>query len=89
MKCVKCASVNICKNGLISEKQRYKCKNCGYHFTTGRPCKPLYLKRLALELYLSKMNLQMKMKHSKWQINVGVNVIVSFFVTSIRVFAVV
>ena len=52
MKCVKCESENICKNGLISEKQRYKCKNCGYNFTTGRPSKPLYLKRLALELYL-------------------------------------
>ena len=52
MKCVKCASENICKNGLILKKQRYKCKNCNYNFTTGRPCKPLYLKRLVLELYL-------------------------------------
>jgi transposase len=52
MKCVKCASENVCKNGFISEKQRYKCKNCGYNFTKGRPSKPLHLKRLALQLYL-------------------------------------
>ena len=52
MKCVKCASENVCKNGFISEKQRYKCKKCGYNFTKGRPSKPLHLKRLALQLYL-------------------------------------
>ena len=58
MKCVKCESENSCKNGLISGKQRYKCKNCGYNFTTGRPSKPLYLKRLALELYLEGLGLR-------------------------------
>jgi transposase len=48
---------NVCKNGFISEKQRYKCKKCGYNFTTGRPSKPLHLKRLALELYLEELSL--------------------------------
>ncbi len=32
IKCVKCASENIYKNSFISEKQRYKCKDCGYNF---------------------------------------------------------
>ena len=52
MKCLKCNSHELCKNGVNTGIQRYKCKNCGYNFTTGRPSKPLHLKRLALQLYL-------------------------------------
>ena len=32
-KCPKCSSVSYVKNGFISEKQRYKCKNCKCNFT--------------------------------------------------------
>jgi transposase-like protein len=34
-KCKKCSSQNIVKNGIVRQKQRYKCKNCGYNFTIG------------------------------------------------------
>jgi transposase-like protein len=52
MKCLKCHSHEFCKNGVNTGIQRYKCKKCGYNFTKGRSSKPLYLKRLALQLYL-------------------------------------
>ena len=52
MKCVKCGSDKLCKNGINTGVQRYKCKNCGYNFTKGRTSKPTSLKRLALQLYL-------------------------------------
>ena len=52
MKCIKCVSENTCKNGVNTGVQRYKCKDCGYNFTKGRPSKPMHLKRLALQLYL-------------------------------------
>ena len=32
-KCPECSSVFYVKNGFISEKQRYKCKNCKCNFT--------------------------------------------------------
>jgi transposase len=31
--CPRCQSDKIVKNGLVKEKQRYKCKNCKYSFT--------------------------------------------------------
>ncbi|MFT4967727.1 MAG: transposase-like protein, partial [Candidatus Deianiraeaceae bacterium] len=35
---------------------RYKCIKCGVNFTKNRASKPLYLKRLALELYLEGLD---------------------------------
>ena len=52
MKCLKCSSDNICKNGKMYGMQRYKCKDCNYNYTKGRNCKDKSLKRFALELYL-------------------------------------
>ena len=52
MKCLKCSSDNICKNGRMYGMQRYKCKDCNYNYTKGRNCKDKSLKRFALELYL-------------------------------------
>jgi len=52
MKCLKCSSNNICKNGKMQGMQRYKCKDCGYNYTKGRNSKDKSLKRFALELYL-------------------------------------
>lgn len=52
MECIKCKSGNVVKAGYIAKKQRYKCNNCGYHFTINQKGKSLELKRLALELYL-------------------------------------
>lgn len=52
MKCLKCGSENVCKNGKMYSMQRYKCKDCGYNYTKGRRSKDKSLKRFALELYL-------------------------------------
>ena len=52
MKCLKCSSDNVCKNGKMYGMQRYKCKQCGYNYTRDRNSKDKSLKRFALELYL-------------------------------------
>lgn len=31
--CPQCNSQNISRNGIIKERQRFKCKDCGYNFT--------------------------------------------------------
>lgn len=31
--CPKCNSENCVKAGIINERQRYRCKECGYYFT--------------------------------------------------------
>ena len=31
--CHKCSSLRYCKAGKMNEKQRYKCKDCGCHYT--------------------------------------------------------
>ena len=33
--CKKCQSTNVVKSGKVRQKQRYKCKDCVYHFTEG------------------------------------------------------
>lgn len=33
MNCPKCPSTHFVKNGLINEKQHYKCKKCNYQWT--------------------------------------------------------
>ena len=33
MQCAKCQSENSVKNGIINERQRYKCKVCGNNYT--------------------------------------------------------
>ena len=57
-KCPKCAGETFSKAGLIADKQRFKCKDCGYHFTVGKDGKsidPQIVKR-ALQLYLEGMS---------------------------------
>jgi transposase len=50
--CPKCKSKILCKDGIVKEKQRYKCKDCNFRFTVERIGKPNKLKRDALVLYL-------------------------------------
>ncbi len=50
--CPKCKSANICKNGIVKDKQRYLCKGCKYCFTVEQVGKPDKYKRDALILYL-------------------------------------
>ena len=33
--CKNCGNKNIVKNGVVREKQRYKCKECSYNFVAG------------------------------------------------------
>ena len=52
--CPKCESKEVTKSGLINERQRFKCKQCGYHYTVakiGREVDPYYVVK-ALQLYI-------------------------------------
>jgi len=53
MKCRKCSSEDRIKFGKFDGVQRYKCKNCGYHYTVERRSneKPPEIKNKALDLY--------------------------------------
>ena len=53
MNCQKCTSREKVKNGFTRGLQRYKCKRCGYNYTTNkRRGKPRDIKRLAIQMYL-------------------------------------
>jgi len=60
MRCLKCSSEAIVKNGHMKGLQRYKCKQCAYQFTQETPRgKPMKDKILALILYLSGLSMNM------------------------------
>ena len=50
----KCKTTNYCKDGIVRNLQRYKCKDCNYRYTVEKKSdvKSLEIKRLALEMYL-------------------------------------
>jgi transposase-like protein len=54
MDCPKCKSSHHVKDGIVHGKQRYKCKDCLYHYTVRRKSdvKTPEIRRLALEMYL-------------------------------------
>ena len=53
MDCPKCSSNSNVKAGFNAGKQRYKCKQCGCHFTRSTPKgEPKEKKRQAVQLYL-------------------------------------
>jgi transposase-like protein len=54
MNCPKCKSSHHVKDGIVRGKQRYRCKECHYHYTVERKSdvKTPEIRRLALELYL-------------------------------------
>ena len=53
MKCIKCHTEKIVKNGFTRGQQRYKCNQCKYNFTlVFKRRKPQEIKRLALHMYL-------------------------------------
>ena len=59
IKCFKCGSENIIKNGKVFGWQRYKCKDCNYQFTKMAPGgKPIYLKLLAHNLYTAGLSMR-------------------------------
>ena len=50
--CPKCASEGCTKDGIVKERQRYKCKSCNYRYTVSYVGISPDIKRQALELYL-------------------------------------
>lgn len=58
MNCPKCQSAEFIKNGIVKNRQRYRCKNCGNNYTVNKRANTVdsHLKRNALILYLSGYN---------------------------------
>ncbi|OAV65378.1 Transposase [Bacteroidales bacterium Barb4] len=54
MDCPKCGSSHKSKDGAVSGRQRYLCRQCGYHYTAVQKSdvKPAEVRRMALEMYL-------------------------------------
>lgn len=52
--CPQCDSRNVSRNGIIKERQRFKCKDCNYNFTVGKIGKSIdsYYVIKALQLYI-------------------------------------
>lgn len=52
--CPKCQSSSFNKAGVVKDRQRYKCKDCGYHFTVDKLGKKIdsYYVVKALQLYV-------------------------------------
>jgi transposase-like protein len=52
--CPKCQSENYVKSGIVKDRQRYNCKQCGYNFTVQKEGKKVdyYYVTKALQLYL-------------------------------------
>ena len=53
IRCPKCQSSACIKDGIIHEKQRFKCKECSYHYTVLHRGLSLEIRRQALQLYLA------------------------------------
>ncbi len=51
--CPKCHSKACIKDGIIKNKQRFKCKECGYRHTVAHRGLSLDIRRQALQLYLA------------------------------------
>lgn len=52
--CPKCQSIEAVKAGIVQNRQRYKCKTCGYHYSVDKIGKriPDYYQIKALQLYI-------------------------------------
>lgn len=52
--CPNCNSQKYIKSGVVNQRQRYKCKSCGYYFTVNKLGKSIddYYVNKALQLYL-------------------------------------
>lgn len=58
--CPKCQSNAYVKSGVVKERQRYRCKQCGYYFTVlkqGKSIDPYYVVK-ALQLYIEGVTLR-------------------------------
>lgn len=52
--CPNCSSDSYVKSGIVNDRQRYKCKDCGYYFSVNKIGKKIdyYYVNKALQLYL-------------------------------------
>lgn len=52
--CPKCETKDATKSGIVGGRQRYKCKNCGYHFSVAKMGKEInsYYVIKALQLHV-------------------------------------
>ena len=52
--CPKCGAAEVVKSGIVKERQRFKCKECGYFFTVAKLGKEIdsYYVIKALQLYI-------------------------------------
>jgi transposase-like protein len=58
--CTKCKSEEYSKSGILNGRQRYKCTQCGYHYTVtkeGKNTDPYYVIK-GLQLYLEGISLR-------------------------------
>lgn len=53
IRCPKCQSSASVKDGVIKEKQRFKCKECNYHYTVLHRGLDVGIRRQAVQLYLA------------------------------------
>jgi transposase-like protein len=84
MDCPRCNSVDYRKDGIVKGRQRYKCKECQYHYTVLARCgeKPPATRQLALEMYLEGLGFRaigrlLKVSHTAvfgWVKKAGENV---------------
>ena len=51
--CPKCHATSCIKDGVVKQKQRFKCKECGYRHTVAHRGFSLDVRRQALQLYLA------------------------------------
>lgn len=57
-KCPRCSSAKFVKNGKHLDSQRYRCKPCGYQFTSREPKgRPAGEKALAILLYMHGLSM--------------------------------
>ncbi len=56
--CPNCKSTEFIKSGVVKNRQRYKCKACGYFFTVNKHGKEIdeYYVNKALQLYLEGLS---------------------------------
>ncbi|NQW35831.1 MAG: IS1 family transposase [Flavobacteriales bacterium] len=56
--CPNCSSNTYVKSGIVKDRQRYKCKKCGYFFTVNKVGKKIdsYYVNKALQLYLEGLS---------------------------------
>jgi len=59
IKCRKCGSEEIIKNGKVFGLQRFKCKKCKYQFSKTAPAgKPLHIKLIAHGLFVAGLSMR-------------------------------